>query len=196
MGITTIAELRATELILLKQHLGTKVAESFHQQAHGIASSTVVTGRQRKSISKERTFNQDIEEHARLRDTLLELATSVARTARQENLAGTVVTLKIRYTGFETFTRQTTLSAPTDDERVLLTTVWPLFTQGDLPDKPVRLIGIGLSGWTKLQATQSDLFAQPERQAADKKILEAIDTVTKKFGKPILQVGMSREIKK
>jgi len=196
MGITTIAELRATELIRLKEQLGAKAAESFHRQAQGIASSTVVTGRQRKSISKERTFNQDIKEHAQLHDTLLELATGVARTARQESLAGTVVTLKIRYTGFETYTRQTTLSAPTDDERVLLTTVWPLFTQGDLPDKPVRLIGIGLSGWAKLQVTQTDLFAQPERQAADKKILEAIDTVAKKYGKPILQIGMSRQINK
>jgi DNA polymerase-4 len=196
MGITTIAELRATELTRLKEYLGAKAAESFHRQAHGIASSTIVSGRQRKSISKERTFNQDVEDHTQLHDTLLELAISVARTARRENLAGTVVTLKIRYTGFETFTRQTTLSAPTDDERVLLTTAWPLFTQGDLPDKPVRLIGIGLSGWTKLQAMQTDLFAQPERQVADKKILEAIDTVTKKFGKPILQVGMSRQIKK
>ena len=80
-------------------------------------------GRQRKSISKETTFSQDVEDHSQLHDTLLKLAAEVARTARRESLAGSVVTLKIRYTGFETFTRQTTLAEPTDDERVLLTTV-------------------------------------------------------------------------
>jgi DNA polymerase-4 len=193
IGITTIGGLRATPLLHLKKHLGQNAAENFHRQAHGIASSEVVTGRQRKSISKETTFNVDVHDHPQLHDTLLELAAKVSRTARQEGLMGTVITLKIRYTGFETFTRQTTLSEPTHDERVLLAATWPLFTRGNLPDKPVRLIGVGLSGWEEQQATQTDLFAQPERHAADKKILEAIDNISKKFGKPILRVGMSRK---
>jgi DNA polymerase-4 len=74
----------------------------------------------------------------------------------------------------------------------MLETAWSLFNHGDLPDKPVRLIGVGLSGWAKRDTSQADLFEPVERRAHDKKILEAIDTVTEKFGKPILQVGMSR----
>jgi len=195
MGITTVGDLRATPLITLKQKLGNKAAESFHRQAQGIAGSTVITDKQRKSISKETTFSDDASDHRQLRDTLLELAIGVSRTARREGLAGKVVTLKVRYTGFETLTRQLTLPEPTDDERVLLTTAWQLFTKGDLPDKLVRLIGIGLSAWGAPDVTQTDLFAHPSQRAADKKILETIDNVTEKFGESVLRVGMSRQAK-
>ena len=75
----------------------------------------------------------------------------------------------------------------------MLETAWSLFNHGDLPDKPVRLIGVGLSGWAKQGASQADLFEAPEQRAHDKIILETIDTVTEKFGKPILQVGISRQ---
>jgi len=193
LQINTVAELRSVPLTKLKQHLGEKAAESFYHQAHGRASAEIVTDRQRKSISKEQTFGTDIRDHDKLHDILRELAAEVARTARREALAGTVVTLKIRYEGFETHTRQHTLAAPTNDERVMLTTAWSLFTNGKLPDKPVRLIGVGISNWEQQQAAQTDLFEPAEQQAQDQKILEAIDTVAKKFGKPMLGVGISRK---
>lgn len=192
LGIRTIAELRATPVEKLKQHLGERAAESFQRQARGIASSEIVPDRGRKSISKETTFGADVSDHDILHDNLRQLAAGVARTARREALAGTVVTLKIRFENFDTFTRQKTVPEPVNDERIMLETAWSLFNHGDLPDKPVRLIGVGLSEWAKQGASQADLFEAPEQRAHDKKILETIDTVTEKFGKPILQVGMAR----
>ncbi|MAF83096.1 MAG: DNA polymerase IV [Chromatiales bacterium] len=192
LNIHTVAELRATPMAILKEHLGQSAAESFHRQAHGQASDNIVTDRQRKSISKETTFGTDVHDHDRLHDVLRELATEVARTARRETLTGTVVTLKIRYHGFDTYTRQKTLPAPTDDERILLTTAWSLLNNSNLPDRPVRLIGVGMSGWAVPDAAQADLFEPPEQQAHDKKILDAIDTVNAKFGKPLLGIGLSR----
>ena len=50
-----------------------------------------------------------------------------------------MVTLKIRFAGFETYTRQQKCTAPTRDERDILKTAWRLFERGDLPDKPVRM---------------------------------------------------------
>jgi len=193
MRIQTVAELRAVSLQKLKENLGEKAAESFHRQAHGIASDEVITNRQRKSISKENTFGSDINDHDILHDMLRKLTAEVARTARREMLAGTIVTLKVRFEGFETYSRQTTLAAPTHDERVLLATAWSLFSNSNLPSKPVRLIGIGISGWEDNSTSQADLFEPSASNTHDKKILEAIDTVTEKFGKPILQVGLSRK---
>jgi DNA polymerase-4 len=195
LNVRTIAELRATALTTLKEHLGERAAASVHRQALGRASDEIVPDRQRKSISKETTFGTDIRDHQRLHDVLRELAGGVARTARRENLAGTIVTLKIRFQGFETYTRQTTLPAPTHDERLLLTTAWSLFVNSDLPDKPVRLIGVGISGWAERDTAQADLFETAEQKVQDQKILEAIDTVEEKFGRRILQVGMSRDPK-
>jgi len=196
LGIKTVADLRGTPLSKLQEYLGDSAAEKFQRQAQGIASDEIIPQRQRKSISKENTFGKDVTDQRRLHDTLRELAAGVARTARREGLAGTVVTLKIRFTGFETHTRQKTLPAPTHDERVMLSTAWSLYKEGHLPSKPVRLIGVGISGWSAEIATQADLFEQPEQHIQnhkDQKILDAIDTVTEKFGKPILQVGLSRK---
>ncbi|MCB1828626.1 MAG: DNA polymerase IV [Gammaproteobacteria bacterium] len=191
LGIRTVAQLRAFPLRTLEQHLGTKAAASFQQQALGIASSDVVPGRERKSISKETTFEEDVRQQNTLHDTLHKLAAQVGATARREQISGSVVTLKIRFTGFETHTRQRKLSIPTNDERVILREAWALFLNGNLPSKPVRLIGVGISGWqqVKSEPMQADLFDQPRVREKDKRILETLDRVTARFGKGMLQLG-------
>ena len=193
LGINTVKQLRAFPLPLLEQQLGKKAAASFHSQALGIASDQILPGQRRKSISKETTFETDIRDNTRLHDALRGLSADVARTARREGLSGTVVTLKIRFAGFETCTRQHKRTMPTCDEREMLKTAWQLFLDGKLPDKPVRLIGIGLSGWEEHQHAQADLFDQPEQQHDNKRLLQTIDAVTEKFGKHLLQVGVSRK---
>ena len=193
LGIRTVEQLRAVPLLRLEQYLGKKAAESFHRQALGIASDQVVPGQRRKSISKETTFETDIRDHAILHDALRRLAANVARTARREGLSGSVVTLKIRFEGFETCTRQYKRTTPTCDEREMLKTAWQLFLHGKLPNKPVRLIGVGIRGWEEHLPAQADLFDQPEQQEDNKRLLKTIDAVTEKFGKNLLQVGVSRK---
>ena len=196
LGIRTVAQLRAYPLAMLEQHLGNRAAASFHNQAFGIASNQVVPGQGRKSISKETTFGTDVRDHAVLHDVLLGLAAEVARTARREGLSGSVITLKIRYEGFETYTRQHKQAAPTHDEREILKTAWQLFNNGNLPKKPVRLIGVGISSWEDDQPAQADLFDEPEQKASSQQVLKTIDAVAEKFGKSLLQVGVSRKTDK
>ena len=196
LGIRIVAQLRTCPLEKLEQHLGNKAAASFHNQAFGIASNQVVPGQGRKSISKETTFGADVRDHALLHDVLRGLAAEVARTARREGLSGSVVTLKIRFEGFETYTRQHKQAAPSNDEREILKTAWQLFNKGDLPENPVRLIGVGISGWEDDQPAQADLFDEPEQKAFNQQVLKTIDAVTEKFGKGLLQVGVSRKTDK
>ena len=193
LGIRTVEQLRAIPLPRLEQHLGKKAAASFHRQAFGIASDQVLPAQRRKSISKETTFETDIRDHTVLHDALRGLAADVARTARREDLSGSVVTLKIRFEGFETHTRQHKRTTPTCDEREMLKTAWRLFLDGRLPNKPVRLIGIGISGWEEDQPAQTELFDQPAQQIENKRLLQTLDAVTEKFGKHLLQLGVSRK---
>jgi len=193
LGIKTVTQLRAITLPQLAQHLGDKAAASFHRQAIGIASDEVIPYRRRKSISKETTFETDIRDHSMLHEVLRGLAADLARTARREGLSGSVVTLKTRFAGFDTYTRQYKRAAPTCDERDILKTAWRLFLDSRLPEKPVRLIGIGISGWEDNQQVQADLFDLPEQQDDSKRLLKTIDAVTAKFGKHLLQVGVSRK---
>ena len=61
-----------------------------------------------------------------LRYTLRALAAEVAAAARQEHIAGRTVTLKIRFCGFETHTRQRRLPRHSDDARTLFAAAWSL----------------------------------------------------------------------
>ena len=193
LGIRTVGQLRAMPLSVLEQHLGKRAAASFHNQSLGIASDRIVPHRGRKSISKETTFEEDVTDTSALNGTLRTLAADVARTARREGLAGAVVTLKIRFTGFETHTRQRKRAAPTDDEREIHRAAWQLFLDSRLPRKPVRLIGVGISGWGEEQSAQADLFGEPGARASDRRVLEMIDAVEDKFGRGLLQVGVTRK---
>lgn len=190
LGISTVEELRDVAPTTLQKALGPKAAHSFSRQARGLASAEIVPDRARKSISKERTFDTDIDADRVLLDQLRELAAGVARVARREKLTGQVVTLKIRYAGFETHTRQQKLAMPTHDERVMLQTAWSLYANGDLPRKPVRLIGIGLSDWADDDTVQGDLFDEVDEQPADENLLRTIDRVTERFGTGKLQLGI------
>ncbi|HHH43891.1 MAG TPA: DNA polymerase IV [Gammaproteobacteria bacterium] len=190
LKIRTVAQLRAVPLQQLEKHLGTRAALSFHRQAFGLASDRVCPGRARKSISKETTFASDVRDRAVLQRTLLRLCADVAATARREKLSGSVVTLKIRFEGFETRTRRHKRSTPTHDERDILETAWRLFLNGRLPDKPVRLIGVGISDWAAQETAQADLFAPAEARRNPQRVLQTIDAVSEKFGKGMLQVGI------
>jgi DNA polymerase-4 len=198
LGIRTVAQLRSVPLRYLEEPLGRKAAASFHAQALGIASAEVVPGRGHKSISKETTFEEDVREKGILHDVLRGLAAEVAATARREELAGLVVTLKIRFADFETHTRQHKLPVPTHDERVILREAWTLFLHGKLPRKPVRLIGVGISNWqqAEVEPAQADLFDQPRERERGDRLLETLDRVTDRFGKGVLQLGCTAKADK
>jgi DNA polymerase-4 len=189
LGIRTVAQLRAVPLRYLEEQLGRKAALSFRDQALGIAPAEVTPGRGRKGISKETTFETDISNREILHQVLLDLAAEVAATARREGLRASVVTLKIRFQGFETHTRQRRLAEATHDERVILREAWGLFLQGGLPHRPVRLIGVGVGGWGATGPVQGDLFAPSQERDRDERLLETIDSVTERFGKGVLRLG-------
>jgi DNA polymerase-4 len=189
LGIVNVAQLRAVPLRYLEEQLGAKAAANFHAQAFGIASAEVVAGRGRKSISKETTFEEDVQQREILYAALRSLCAEVAATARREHLSGSVVSLKIRFAGFETHTRQHKLPGPTHDERVLLRVAWELFLHSNLAHKPVRLIGVGIKDWQTQEPAQADLFARAQAPARDDRLLETLDRVAERFGKGVLQIG-------
>ncbi len=192
LGIETIGQVREADTGWLARHLGRRAADHFQRQANGIASSHVETGSRRKSISKERTFQRDQTSPECLRDELRLLAQQVAATARRKQLAGKVVRIKVRFSNFETITRQRALRTATHDDRLILDTAWALFTAADVPARPVRLIGVGISDWGDAVDAQTDLFAEPAR-AQSATLLHTIDQVAERFGSGKLQRGMGKK---
>jgi DNA polymerase-4 len=175
----------------LQDHFGSKLAVSLWQQARGIASDRVGQAGPRKSISRETTFGEDVAHRPALEQALAGLAGEVAAIARRERVGGGVVTLKIRFAGFETHTRQRRLDPRTDDARVLAAEVLALLHRGGLPERPVRLIGVGLSDLGPPGAAQPDLFAAAD-DARGRRLGAALDGINARFGPGALRLGVPK----
>jgi DNA polymerase-4 len=78
---------------------------------------------------------------------------------------------------------------------VILREAWHLFLHGSLPQRPVRLIGVGISDWREAAAEplQPDLFDPPRKPARDERLLETLDRVTERFGQGVLQLGCANK---
>jgi len=192
-GFHTVADLRRCSHERLTAHFGPKGADLLYNQSRGIGSDVVGGDGQRKSISRETTFSEDIRDWKVLHNVLLELVADVGHQTRAERLAGRVVTLKIRLTGFETHTRRQTLDSPTNHDKVIFHTALELAKKRSFQNKAVRLIGVGLSGWNTQRTQQMDLFDTEADGAKDKKLYATLDEIKNRWGTKSLRLGMRRK---
>ncbi|MBK5968542.1 MULTISPECIES: DNA polymerase IV [Thiorhodovibrio] len=195
LGVKTVGDVRALSLETLRQHCGARAGTQFYYQARGIADDQLYPERERLSISKETTFPEDVTDPRQLAETLHWAAREVAWTARQTGHIGRVVTLKIRFYPFETHTRSRSLKVPTADEQELYQIAWSLLaTEAAWVGRPVRLIGLGLSGWSPPNTRkQLDLFetAEARSKLADNPLTETLDAIRHRFGAEAIQRGLS-----
>ncbi len=197
LGMKTVGDVRRLSLEELRRHLGARAGTQVHLQARGIADDQVHAASERKSISKETTFAEDVSDATILKDTLRWAAQEVGYLARHEGRKGVVVTLKIRFRPFETHTRSRTLRVPTENDMEIFQAAWGLFQAEPWTGRPVRLIGLGLSGWEPA-AVQPDLFAAdeaPDSHPREDRLHETLDAIRTKFGKGTIQRGLYRRDK-
>ena len=151
-GVETIGQLAAMPDAWFRRHFG-KRADSIRDRARGIDHDPVQTAREAKSISAETTFADDLpgnsdDERANLRSIIQRLSGRVAGSLASKGIVGRTVTVKMRLSDFTTFTRQTTLPSPTDEEAAIVATAWMLLERELVPDRAFRLLGVGVSGFT------------------------------------------------
>jgi DNA polymerase-4 len=194
LGLKTVGDVRRLSLEELRRQLGAQAGTHVYRQARAIADDCVYPAAQRKSISKETTFSEDVTDPALLRDTLRWASQEVGFIARDEGRKGAVVTLKIRFHPFETHTRSRTLPVRTASDVDLFRAAWSLFASEPWAGKPVRLIGLGLSGWEEERGVQGDLFGTEasEPHPRDQRLDDTLDAIRRKFGTGYLQRGLSR----
>jgi DNA polymerase-4 len=195
LGLKTVGHVRRLSLDELRRRLGAQAGTQVHLQARGIANDRVYPASERKSISKETTFGKDVTDSAVLKDTLLWAAQEVGYLARHEQRKGLVVTLKIRFRPFETHTRSRTLKEPTANDVELFRTAWELFQAESWAGRPVRLIGVGISGWDEAQlGVQQELFEEsmPEPHPAQERLDATLDAIRDRFGRGTIQRGLNR----
>ena len=138
-----------------------------HALAHGRDTRVVNPDQIRKSISAETTFNEDLRSQADLEAQLPWLAEKVGRQARAGDVAGRVVTLKLRGADFKIITRRKTLPVPTQTTRSILAIGKELLAaelKSGGAHRAWRLIGVGLTDLIAPQDVEDDFFGGDERR--------------------------------
>ncbi|HPE20645.1 MAG TPA: DNA polymerase IV [Candidatus Mcinerneyibacteriales bacterium] len=187
MGITTIGELASFPEEGLIRHFG-KWGEHLRRMALGIDPRSLETESERKSISEERTFNRDTGETETLEKMLLSLSQDVSGQLRRKRMKARTVHLKLRFSDFTTLTRSRTLQRYFDDTVTLHRTALGLFRSISRGQK-IRLIGVGVSGMEEGEVyIQPDLFGEVSTE--ERKVDQAMDEVTRRFGKVITRAGI------
>jgi len=190
-----LAHLRITTIGDLARHSFDELVELFGQygrdlrcHALGRDDSPVVVTHDIKSISQEVTFARDVADTEALQGTVRELADMVGRRLRKAGLAATVVKLKLRWTDFSTISRQTSTCEAVDEDGPIGEAALVLLDKAWKPRRPVRLIGVGVSGLVSpvRQLTLWDDGATPKPS-----LQQAVDTLRDRFGDEAIRRGSS-----
>jgi DNA polymerase-4 len=213
LRIHTVGDLAAWPQRDLAERFG-RNGFDLSQHARGIDKREIVTSREAKSVSSEVTFVRDVQDWDELYETLAEQAQSVARQLQKQDLKGTTVKVKVRWTDFSITTRQVTLPHATAEAKAILEAATPLLKHLWLDEQPVRLLGVGMTGLNpvmQLSLWGEEAVAEPpqepepphedptpdpeaEAEAARRELRRqqlraAINRLEAKFGAAVVQVG-------
>ncbi len=141
---------------------------------------------ERKSISKERTFSDDVLNINTIEETLFKLTGKVCQMLRNKDWQASTISIKLRYSDFNTITRAKTVK-PTDDDKIVYETALALFQKAYTRRVSIRLVGIHLTNFSEF-GEQEDLFTE-EMIIKRKQMLRAVTKLRDKFGYSILDVG-------
>ena len=176
-GIRTIQTLAEMPKDLLQQLMG-KNGLDLSNKANGIDLSPVQPYRERKSLSTEQTFIQDTININSLRALLVGMVERLCYDLRAEQWLTSAVTVKVRYSNFDTETRQKKVIYTSSDD-FLTKIVHSLFEELYQRRMRLRLIGIKFGGLVH-GTYQTDLFADDQKLLA---IYQAMDRIKDRFGK-------------
>ena len=177
-AIYSVYDLRQKKLEQLEKIFGTQTASHLYNLSRGIDNRKVVIDTEVKSISRETTFSNDIEDLNEINRVFVTLTENVCERMRGKNLFAKTIQIKYRRKDFKTFTRSDSLIFPTNQTHVVWKIVSELIsTHIDKKVTPMRLIGVGLSNFSRDSEFQSDLFKK-----SDNTLDTLSDEINSKFG--------------
>jgi len=155
-GITTVGDLQdhPGDLRALVGSFGPKLKRF----AFGDDDRPLELGDEVKSISSEETFLRDTDDRATLRKCLREQAADISAKLKRRRLAAKTVQVKIRYSDFRTLTRQISVEEPVTEAQDIYRLGCFLLAKEKLVSRPLRLIGLGVSGLGEVSGRQLALL--------------------------------------
>lgn len=176
LGIRSIGTIQEMPLEMMEQVLG-KNGVSIWKKAQGIDNSAVQPYCERKSISTERTFDKDTIDVRRLEGILVAMCENLAYQLRRGNKLTACITVKIRYSDFNTYTMQKRIPY-TSADHLLLPIVKELFKKLYQRRVLIRLIGVRFSHLVE-GGHQINLFDDSEERI---QLYHAMDKMRLRYG--------------
>ena len=188
-GIFTIEDIAKTPIEHLEKIAG-KWGEALWHKAHGRGSTEIATDWEQKSMSHENTFEKDYTDTDFLYKELVRLTEKTAYSLREDEKLTGCITVKIRYSDFETTSRQETLDYTALDD-VLIAKVKDLFNKSWQKGRPVRLLGVRFSQLIPF-TMQMSLF---ENNAEKLNLYKAVDEIKDRYGSKLVTKAVTTQIK-
>jgi DNA polymerase IV len=179
-GLYKIEDIARTPLEVMEKYVG-KWGESLWHKAHGIGNADVDTEWEQKSMSHENTFDRDYTEIDFLHAELVRLTEKTAYGLREDEKLTGCVTVKIRYSDFETTSRQETIDYTALDD-MLIAKVKDLFNKSYQKGRPVRLLGVRFSQFIPF-TMQMSLF---DNNVEKLQLYKAVDDIKNQFGSKVV----------
>lgn len=176
LGVKKIRTLQQMPPEMLEKVLG-KNGLAIWKKANGVDNSPVIPFHERKSISTERTFDKDTIDVEKLKGILTAMAENLAFQLRRGNRVCSCITIKLRYSDFNTYTLQAQLPY-TSADHILIPKVLELFERIYNRRLLVRLIGVRYSNLVT-GSYQMNLFEDNEDLI---KLYQAMDKIRSRFG--------------
>ncbi|AVR46076.1 DNA polymerase IV [Christiangramia fulva] len=176
LGVRKVETIQNMPVEMLESVLG-KNGRLIWKRANGIDFSPIIPFHERKSISTERTFNRDTIDMVRLHATLVAMAESLAYQLRRGNKLTSNVSVKIRYSDFQTQSKQAKIPY-TSADHILIPKVEELFRQLYTRRLLIRLIGVKFSGLVGGNY-QINLFDDSEEMLS---LYNSLDKIKNRYG--------------
>jgi DNA polymerase-4 len=194
--LVRVTDARRHERKTLEDWFGRRAGAWLYDRIRGIDRTPIVARARAKSISRDETFAEDIDDDDRLRRELLRLSDRAAADLRGHGYVARTISVRIRDKDFRDRRASRTLAEPVTTERVIFETACELFRKlREARAVPARLVGVALSHFGAAE-TDEQLGLFPEADGApsletdrDRRLAQAIDAARERWGRDAVQRG-------
>jgi DNA polymerase-4 len=180
LGIKTIGDIQDLPTGWLEDKIGS-AGRLFWELAHGIDQRTVEPEHDRKSLGREETFPEDINDATYLKKLIAQFSAELCRKLRQEELQAASITIKLRYSDFKTITRSKTIT-PCNSDIIVTEIASELFDHSFNSKQPLRLFGLSLGHLSPAASLEQGSLFEPPLNTDHKSIDLLMDEIRNRFG--------------
>jgi DNA polymerase IV len=168
LQLSTIGDIATSSLDILQSRFTANFSNWMIQACQGNWRTPIVTEQERKSYSRETTFEQDLSSDEECARVMANLSRRLEKDLLSKSLAARTIGVKIRFTDFTTITRDISPSNAVKDAKAIYNLAWECYDRvpRNLPRLKIRLVGVRLSNFIEAQLAQLPNASAEQAQEA------------------------------